>query len=107
MYPYPVKVCTRARKKPGPVIPARFWKTLLFYADLLAVAAHALERDAAVHQGKQGVVAAAADILTRMDMGAALADQDIAGEYELAVAALYAETCRLGIAAVLESFLGR
>ena len=36
-----------------------------------------------------------------MNMGAALTDQNIAGQNKLAVAALYAEALGLGIAAVL------
>lgn len=51
-------------------------------------------------RAKQGIVAALADILTRMDVSAALADEDVASENELAVGALDAETLGLGIAAI-------
>ena len=50
-------------KKPG----RRAWLSenlLLLDADLFAVLAHALESDLAVHQGEQGVVGAAAHVLT-------------------------------------------
>ena len=56
---------------------------------------------AASHQGKQGVIAAAAHSLTRMNVGAALTDQNVAGQHELTIAALDAETLGLGITAVL------
>src|SRR5699024_10261400 len=46
------------------------------------------------------VVAADADALTRMDVGAALTDQDVAGQNVLTVAALHAQTLGLGITAV-------
>jgi hypothetical protein len=76
------------------------YEAKLLYAYLLAVAAYTLERNVTVHQGKQRVVAAAAYVYTRMDVCAALTHQDVAGEYELAVGALYAQTLGLGIAAV-------
>ena len=85
---------SRAAARPG------FTRFLLLDADLLAVAAHALERDAAVHKGEQRVVAAASHVLTRMDVCAALAHQNVAGKDELAVAALHAQALRFRIAAV-------
>ncbi len=57
--------------------------------------------NAAIDQSEQGVIAADADALTRMDMGAALTDQDVAGQNELTVAALDAEALGLGITTVL------
>ena len=65
---------------------------LLLDADLLAVAAHALEAHTAIHQSKQGIVAADAHVLTGMDMGAALTHQNVAGQNELTIGALEAET---------------
>ena len=56
--------------------------------------------DLAVDKGEQGVVAAAAHVLARMDVGAALTHQNVAGQHELAVGALYAQALGLGIAAV-------
>ena len=74
---------------------------LLLDADPLAVLAEAFETDHAIGEGKQGIVAAVTHILTRVDMGAALTNQDIAGQNPLAVGALDAETLGLGIAAVV------
>ena len=47
--------------------------------------------NATIDQSEQGVIAADADALTRMDVGAALTDQDVAGQNELTVAAPDAE----------------
>src|SRR3954466_3963526 len=49
------------------------------------------ERHRAVDQRKDGVVAAEADILARMPLGAALADQDVAGNHLLAAELLDTE----------------
>ena len=57
--------------------------------------------NAAIDQSEQGVIAADADALTRMDVGAALTDQDVAGQNKLTVAALDAEALGLGITTVL------
>ena len=78
-----------------------FRKKLLLDAALLAVLAHALKTDGAVHQSKQGVIAALANVLTRHDVGATLTDQDVAGQNELTVCTLGAQTLCCGIAAVL------
>lgn len=83
----------------GPYGPP--FERLLLNGATLAVAAHTLEVDAAVNESEQGVVAADADALTRMDVGAALTDQDVAGQNVLTVAALDAEALGLGITAVL------
>ena len=74
---------------------------LLLDRAALAVTAHALEVNAAIDQSEQGVIAADADALTRMDVGAALTDQDVAGQNKLTVAALDAEALGLGITTVL------
>ena len=57
--------------------------------------------NAAIDQSEQGVIAADANALTRMDVGAALTNQDVAGQNELTVAALDAEALGLGITTVL------
>ena len=74
---------------------------LLLDSAALAVTANALEMNAAINQSVQGVIAADADALTRMDVGAALTDQNVAGQNKLTVAALNAEALGLGITAVL------
>ena len=56
--------------------------------DLFAVLAVALEADGAVHQGEQGVVLALADVGAGVDLGAALTDEDVAGEDELPIGPL-------------------
>ena len=58
---------------------ARPYQFLLLDRAALAVTAHALEVNAAIDQSRQGVIAADADALTRMDVGAALTDEDVAG----------------------------
>ena len=47
-----------------------------------------------------GVVAAATYVFARMNMGTALTNKDVAGEYELAVAALNAQALCSGIATI-------
>ena len=74
---------------------------LLLDSAALAVTANALEMNAAINQSVQGVIAADADALTRMDVGAALTDQNVAGQNKLTVAALDAEALGLGITTVL------
>ena len=68
--------------------------------DLLAVLAHPLELDAAVLQSEQRVVLADAHVGAGMDMGAALPDQDVAGQNELTVAPLDAQALGHGVTAV-------
>ena len=68
------------------------------HLDLAAVAL--AERDDAVGGGEQGVVAADADILAGVHLGAALADQDVARQDLLAAEALHAQPLAAGIAAV-------
>src|SRR5262245_42782369 len=58
------------------------------------------ELDHAVDERKDGEVAAEADAVTRVDHGALLADQDVAGAHHLAVEALDAAHLRVGVAAV-------
>jgi hypothetical protein len=54
----------------------------------------------AVDEREQGVVATEADAGARMELGAALADDDVAGFDGLAAEDLDAEVLRVGIAAV-------
>jgi len=69
-------------------------------ADLLAVAAKALEAYLAGHEGEQGVVGALAYARARVDLCAPLSYQDISGEYMLAVGAFYAKAFGLAVAAI-------
>ena len=68
---------------------------------LTTILALALETDSAVNQSEQGVVAADTDIDTGMDVGASLANQNVAGQNELTVSALDAQALCLGVTAVL------
>ena len=68
---------------------------------LSAILALALELDGTVNQSEPGVIAADADINAWMDRGASLANQDVAGQNELTIRTLHAQTLGLGITAVL------
>ena len=68
---------------------------------LSAILALALELDGTVNQSEQGVIAADADIDAGMDVGASLANQDVAGQNELTISTLHAQALGLGITAVL------
>ena len=81
---------------------------LSFGTDVHLVLRALRELDLAVAQGEQGVVLAATDVLARMDVRAALANDDVARVHLLAAEQLHAETLRVGIAAVTagtETFL--
>ena len=71
-------------------------------ADTLAIAAEPLEHDIPFGRGEDGVIAADADILPRMELGAALADDDVAGNDVLTAKTLDAQTLALTVAAVLD-----
>ena len=68
---------------------------------LPAILAQTLKLDGAVNLGEQGVVLTDAHIDTGMDVGASLANQNVAGQNELTVGTLHAQTLGLGITAVL------
>jgi len=70
-------------------------------AHLPAPAAELLKLHFAVHHRVNGEIAAHADVLARMDLGAALPDDDLAGLDDLAVKALDTQHLRIAIAAVL------
>ena len=70
-------------------------------ADALAVTAVTLEANLTVDRCKQCVIRADADIVARMNMCAALTNENVARQNVLTVAALYAKTLCLGITAVL------
>ena len=70
-------------------------------ADLLAVAAHALETNLAVDKCKQRVVGASAYVLARMNVGTALLNKDVTSQNVLTVSTLYAKSLGLGVTAVL------
>jgi hypothetical protein len=59
------------------------------------------EADDAVAQREDGEVLAEAGVAAGLELGAALADEDVAGGDDLAVEALHAEALGLAVAAVL------
>ena len=75
-----------------------------FDADKLALGHPALlEPDFAVRQRKERVVTAYAHVVTRMKPGAALANQDVAGQNRLTTITLYTQVLGIGIAAITRS----
>ena len=55
------------------------------------------ELDGAVREREQGVVAAAADVVTGVEVGAALADEDLARADDLAAETLHSEVLGLSL----------
>ena len=70
-------------------------------AYLFAIPADTLKTNLAVNQGKQRIVRTTANILSRMDVSAALANQDVAGQYMLTISTFDTQPLGLGITAVL------
>ena len=68
-------------------------------------AAFAIEEHAAVNQGENRVVTAHAYALAGVELGAALADDDVTGDDGLAAELLDAETLAAGIAPVADGTL--
>src|SRR5690606_11282400 len=66
-----------------------------------ATVALAAELDGARGEREQGVVVAATHAVAGVDLGAALADEDLAGADDLAAEALHAEALGVGVTAVL------
>src|SRR5215213_10064920 len=63
--------------------------------DLPPVLVLELELDDTVHQGEQGVIVAPAHVLARVELGAPLADDDVARNHLLATEPLDAEILRV------------
>ena len=68
---------------------------------LTAILAQTLELDGTVNQSEQGVILADTNVGAGMDVGASLANQNVASLNELTVSTLAAQTLGLGITAVL------
>ena len=75
-------------------------KLLGVHADALFVSAQTLEFHHTVNQGVQGVVIATTHVVAGMDFGAALTNQDVAGQHKLTVATLGAQTLGLAVTTV-------
>ena len=73
-----------------------------FLLDHIDATAVAIENNNAISQGEQGVVATNADIAARVIAGAALTNQNVAGENRGAAVGFDAEPLAAGIAAVLD-----
>ena len=69
--------------------------------NLLTILAQTLKADNAVSLGEQGVVGTLAHVGAGVNVGAALANKDVASQNELTVSALGAKALGLGVAAVL------
>src|ERR1043165_8932102 len=70
------------------------------HRDRGAAAGAGMEGPPAVRLGEQGVVLADADVGAGMELGAALADQDVARDHDLVAELLHAQALAGGIAAV-------
>lgn len=68
-------------------------------ADDPAAALHA-ELDGAVRSGEQGVVAAAANVVAGVELGATLTNEDLTCADDLTAVTLHAEALGVGVAAV-------
>ena len=68
--------------------------------NLLTILAQTLEADNAAHQREQGVVLADAHVLTGMNLGAALTNENVASLRELTVGTLRAKALGFAVAAV-------
>ena len=92
-----------ALKKLPQIHAAVFLSQLLLSVNgaLTAILALALELDGTVNQSEQGVILADTNVDTGMDVGASLANQNVAGQNELTVSTLDAQALSLGITAVL------
>ena len=69
--------------------------------NLLTVTAETLEANNAVNLCEQGVIRTDADIYARMDVSAALANQNVACRYYLTISTLNAESLGFGVTTVL------
>ncbi len=87
--------------KTGGIKSDNLLSDLLVNGDLLAILSEMLEADGTVSKSEKGIVLALAYVGTRMDLGTALADEDVSGKNELTVSPLNAKAFGLGIAAVL------
>src|SRR5690242_12640885 len=71
------------------------------HRDLLAPLVLPLEGHPPLHHGEEGVVVGAAHVLAGVELGSALAHQDVARLHLLAAVLLHAEVLRVAGAAVL------
>ena len=79
----------------------RLFFLFLINADLFLISAETLVFDHAVFEREERIVSADADVAARMDLRAALADEDTTRKHGLPVLTLYAEAFRVGVTAVV------
>ena len=99
----PILSAKRQKYEKSRVVSTRDFKRFLLNRDnrnLFAVASHTLKLDGPVRKREQCIVRAAPDIDARMDVCAALANEDVAGQNKLTVSTLRAKAFRFGIASV-------
>lgn len=70
-------------------------------ADLLLTAGNVLKLDLSADESEQSIIRSATDIVAGMDLGASLANDNVACEDCLTVCLLYAESLGLAVASVL------
>lgn len=79
----------------------RSTKSISVNADLLSVAANALKLYLAVNKSEQGIIGTFANIVSGVNVSAALSYENVARKYELSVRTLCAKSLGLGITSVL------
>jgi hypothetical protein len=78
-----------------------YCELVLVNADALLILGHVLETNHTARECEKGIVLTATYVLTGVDMSSALSDNDIAGDYALAVSLLRTKTLGLRVTAVL------
>ena len=91
------------KKKARDDLVPSFYKQILFsvYANLTSAVRNVLKFNFAVDESKQSVVSTTANVVAGMNMGASLANNDIAGDDSLSVSLLYTKALGLTVASVL------
>ena len=97
MHPACVSKCPKRKARADARAPAG---SELEDADLFAVAADTLKFDLAVDEREEGIVRTDSHVFTRVNVGTALTNQNVARENGLSVRSLDAEALGLGIASV-------
>ena len=70
-------------------------------ADLLSVATYALKLNLAVNKSEQGIIGASANIVSGVNVSAALSYKNVARKDKLSIRALNAKSFGLGVTSVL------
>lgn len=99
-YSFPYNnTCAAPKKRAGICsLHSLFFRRI--HADLAIIAALALKSDLACHLRKQRIILADTDIMTWMEMRAALTNENAASRHDRAGLLLNAQTLRLAVAAI-------